>query len=52
MIILDIMQDLHFIEYSRNSDIIYVRMCEVKGKTELSSSAVYRKLEEEIKNAR
>ena len=52
MIILDIMQDLHFIEYSRDSDILFVRMCEVKGKTDLSSSDVYRKLEEEIKNAR
>ena len=52
MIILDIMQDLHFIEYSRDSDILCVRMCEVKGKTDLSSSDVYRKLEEEIKNAR
>ena len=52
LIILDIMNDLKFLDYSRCSDIIFVRMCKVTGKTELSTSKVYRKLEEEIRNAR
>ena len=52
LIVLDIMKELNFIEYSRCSDVLFVRMCRVTGKTELSTSKVYRKLEEEIRNAR
>lgn len=51
LIILDIMNELHFIKYTRKADILYIELCEVTGKTDLRSSSVYRKLEEEISNA-
>ncbi len=51
MIILDIMNELGFIVCERNSEFLNIRICEVKGKTDLKSSAIYRKLEEEIRNA-
>ncbi len=51
MIILDIMSELHFIQYHRDADMLYINICEVSGKTDLRSSEIYRKLEEEIRNA-
>lgn len=52
MMILDIMNELHFIEYTRDADVLFINMCEVEGKTDLRKSEIYRKLEEEIGNAR
>ncbi len=51
MMILDIMNELHFIEYTRDGDVLTISMCNASGKTELNRSAIYRKLEEEIRNA-
>lgn len=51
LIILDIMNELYLIEYSRESDIINVNLREVNGKVDLNASKILRKLREDIKNA-
>lgn len=52
MIILDIMQELHLAEYRREADTIYIKIPQTKGKVDLRASQIYRKLEEDIRNAR
>ncbi|MBR2176495.1 MAG: single-stranded-DNA-specific exonuclease RecJ [Clostridia bacterium] len=52
LFILDIMKELYLIDYSRDADSLYIHIREVSGKVDLKASRIYRKLEEDIKNAR
>lgn len=49
--ILDIMNELYLITYSRNSDTLNIQIREVNGKVDLNASKILRKLKEDIKNA-
>ena len=51
MIILDIMKELYLIDYIREADFLYIKIRDVVGKVDLRASQIYRKLEEDIKNA-
>ena len=51
MIILDIMQELHLADYRRTADVIYVHIPQAEGKVDLRASEIYRRLEEDIRNA-
>ena len=48
LIILDIMQEMKLIRYQRSGDELSVQREEVKGKVDLESSVIYRKLKEVI----
>lgn len=52
MIILDIMKELYLIDYKRNADTLFINIRNVNGKVDLRASRIYRKLEEDIRNAR
>lgn len=49
--ILDIMNELYLITYSRSSDTLNIVLREVNGKVDLNASKILRKLKEDIKNA-
>ena len=51
LIILDIMNELHLIEYKRSSSDLYVSIRDVVGKVDIRASGILRKLKEDIKNA-
>ena len=48
LIILDIMQEMKLIRYRRSGDELRVQREEVRGKVDLESSVIYRKLKEVI----
>ncbi len=49
--ILDIMNELCLISYSRISDMLNININEVSGKVDLNSSSILKKLKEDINNA-
>ncbi len=51
LMILDIMKELGLVEYTRDADRIWIRICEVESRVDLRGSRMYRKLEEDIKHA-
>lgn len=51
LMILDILKELHHIEYRRDSDILYISLPKVKVKVSLDTSYTYQKLKGDAKNA-
>lgn len=52
LIILDVLKELYLIDYSRDADCLKIKICDVNGKVDLNASRIYRKLKEDITNAR
>ena len=50
-IILDIMRELHLIDYARDADRMNINIRDVNGKVDLNASRVYQKLKEDTENA-